>query len=126
MLNLTVDFLQESHSLNLDFSTRDGINILRFALKRIAQDPTHPVARDDAWRESLEKCLGEDAADLKSLASRKSQSLGGNMVPMGLGDFFFSPDDPLHPDADFDEFDDDDDDEDEDDDEPAAGSDDPR
>jgi hypothetical protein len=28
---------------------------------------------------------------------------------MGLGDFFFSPDDPLHPDADFDEdFDDDD------------------
>ena len=117
MLNLTVDFLQESHSLNLDFSTRDGINILRFALKRIAQDPTHPVARDDAWRESLEMCLGEDAADLKSLASRKSQSLGGNMVPMGLGDFFFSPDDPLHPDADFDEFDDDDDD-DIDDDEP--------
>jgi len=125
MLNLTVDFLQESHSLNLDFSTRDGINILRFALKRIAQDPTHPVARDDAWRESLEKCLGEDAADLKSLASRKSQSLGGNMVPMGLGDFFFSPDDPLHPDADFDEFEDEDDDIDDDepdDDEPEEDS----
>ncbi len=116
MLNLTVDFLQESHSLNLDFSTRDGINILRFALKRIAQNPEHPVARDDAWRESLEKCLGEDAADLKSLASRKSQSLGGSIVPMGLGDFFFSPDDPLHPDADFDEFDDDDDDDEEEDD----------
>lgn len=115
MLNLTVDFLQESHSLNLDFSTRDGINILRFALKRIAQDPTHPVARDDAWRESLEKCLGEDAIDLKTLASRKSQSLGGNIVPMGLGDFFFAPDDPLHPDADFDEFDDDMDDLDDDD-----------
>ncbi|MCA9010757.1 MAG: ATPase, partial [Planctomycetaceae bacterium] len=122
MLNLTVDFLQESHSLNLDFSTRDGINIMRFALKRMAQDPTHPVARDDAWRESLEKCLGEDATDLKALASRKSQSLGGNIVPMGLGDFFFSPDDPLHPDADFGEFDDDDDDDDDDDmdDEPGA------
>ncbi|HQX50153.1 MAG TPA: MoxR family ATPase [Planctomycetaceae bacterium] len=114
MLNLTVDFLQESHSLNLDFSTRDGINILRFALKRIAQNVDHPVARDDAWRESLEKCLGEDAADLKSLASKKSQSLGGSIVPMGLGDFFFSPDDPLHPDADFDEFDEDDDDDDDD------------
>ncbi len=127
MLNLTVDFLQESHSLNLDFSTRDGINILRFALKRIAQDPTHPVARDDAWRESLEKCLGEDAVDLKSLASRKRQSLGGNIVPMGLGDFFFSPDDPLHPDADFDEFDDDDIDDDEpDDNESEEDSDDPR
>jgi MoxR-like ATPase len=114
MLNLTVDFLQESHSLNLDFSTRDGINIMRFALKRMAQDPNHPVGRDDAWRESLEKCLGEDAADLKALASRKSQSLGGNIVPMGLGDFFFSPDDPLHPDAGFGEFDDDDDDDEDD------------
>jgi hypothetical protein len=112
MLNLTVDFLQESHSLNLDFSTRDGMNILRFALKRIAQDPEHPLARDDAWRESLEKCLGQDAIDLKSLADKRSQSLGGNNVPMGLGDFFFSPNDPLHPDADFDDddFDDNDDD----------------
>lgn len=108
MLNLTVDFLQESHSLNLDFSTRDGINVLRFALKRLAQDPEHPIARDDAWREALERCLGEDAEDLQSLADRKSQSLGGNIVPMGLGDFFFSPDDPLHPDADDEEMDDDD------------------
>ncbi|MFO0976711.1 MAG: AAA family ATPase [Planctomycetaceae bacterium] len=109
MLSLTVDFLQEAHSLNLDFSTRDGINILRFALKRIAQDPSHPIARDDAWREALEKCLGEEAADLKSLADRQNKSLGGNIVPMGLGDFFFSPGDPLHPDADFDDDDDDED-----------------
>lgn len=108
MLNLTVEFLQQAHSLNLDFSTRDGINILRFALKRIAQDPVHPLARDDAWRESLERCLGEDAADLESLAKRKNNSLGGNAVPMGLGDFFFNPGDPLHPDVDSDddEFDD--------------------
>jgi MoxR-like ATPase len=118
MLSLTVDFLQEAHSLNLDFSTRDGINILRFALKRLAQDPEHPMARDDAWQESLERCLGEDAVDLKSLAERKNQSLGGNVVPMGLGDFFFSPNDPLHPDYDDD---DDEDDEDDDEDEPFGG-----
>lgn len=107
MLNMTVDFLQESHSLNLDFSTRDGINMLRFALKRLSQETDHPIARDDAWREALERCLGEDAMDLQSLAESKNQSLGGNIVPMGLGDFFFSPNDPLHPDMD----DDDDDDE---------------
>jgi len=111
MLNLTVDFLQESHSLNLDFSTRDGINILRFALKRLAQESDHPIARDDAWRESLERCLGDDAVDLQTLAEKKNQSLGGNAVPMGLGDFFFSRDDPLHPDRDLDDDDDDDDDE---------------
>ena len=98
MLSLTVDFLQESHTLNLDFSTRDGLNLLRFAIKRLAQETDHPLSRDDAWREALERCLGEDAADLQALAERRSQSLGGNVVPMGLGDFFFSPDDPLHPD----------------------------
>ncbi len=108
MLSLTVEFLQQAHSLNLDFSTRDGINILRFALKRIAQDPEHPIARDDAWREALERCLGDDAADLQALAQKKNQSLGGNMLPMGLGDFFFSPGDPLHPDMDDNDFDDED------------------
>ncbi len=108
MLSLTVDFLQESHTLNLDFSTRDGLNLLRFALKRLAQDADHPMSRDDAWREALERCLGEDAADLQTLAERRSQSLGGNVVPMGLGDFFFSPDDPLHPDLGDDDDEDDD------------------
>src|ERR1051325_933711 len=42
MLNLTVEFLQQSHQLNLDFSTRDGMNVLRYAMKRLSQDPTHP------------------------------------------------------------------------------------
>ena len=44
------------------------------------------------------QALGEDAADLQRLAKRKQQSLGGEFTPMGLGDFFHSPDDPLHPD----------------------------
>ena len=108
MLNLTVEFLQESHELKLDFSTRHGMNVLRYALKRIAQDPQHPLSKDEAWRESLKNCLGEDALDLRTLADKKSQTLGGDVVPMGLGDFFFAPDDPLHPDFDDDEEEDDD------------------
>ena len=98
MLNLTVEFLQEAHELKLDFSTRDGINVLRYAIKRLAADPNHPLSRDEAWQESLKNCLGDEALDLKNLAEKKSRSLGGDIVPMGLGDFFFSPDDPLHPD----------------------------
>jgi MoxR-like ATPase len=112
MLNLTVEFLQQAHELKLDFSTRDGINILRYAIKRASQDPSHPLSKDAAWLESLKRCLGEDALDLSTLAERKRATLGGNVVPMGLGDFFFSPDDPLHPDYhqdDDDELDDDDD-----------------
>src|SRR5688500_8880592 len=97
MLALTVDFLQRSHELNLDFSPRDGINLLRYAIKRLAQAEGHPVQKDHAWREALERCLGDDALDLKSLAERRNRTLGGSAVPLGLGGFFFSPDDPLHP-----------------------------
>ena len=98
MLALTVEFLQRSHDMNLDFSPRDGINVLRYAMKRLLQDPTHPVSKDDRWRESLARCLGDDALDLERLAERRRRALGGEDVPLGLGDFFFSADDPLHPD----------------------------
>jgi hypothetical protein len=54
----------------------------------------------------LLRCLGDEALDLQTLAERRRQTLGGDVSPMGLGDFFFSPNDPLHPD--FDEDDDDD------------------
>ncbi len=107
MLAITVEFLQRSHELKLDFSPRDGINLLRYAMKRLSQDSSHPIGKDKAWAEALEKCLGEEALDLESLAQRRSRTLGGDAVPLGLGDFFFAADDPLHPDLD----DDDDDDE---------------
>jgi MoxR-like ATPase len=100
MLALTVDFLQNAHKLKLDFSTRDGLSVLRFALKRIAQDPKHPVSRDAAWREAIERCLGEEALNLDELARRKARTLGGAHSPMGLGDFFHDPEDSLHPDLD--------------------------
>lgn len=103
MLSMTVEFLQRSHELRLDFSARDGLNLLRYALKRLAQDSEHPLSKDTAWREALEHCLGEDALNLDALAKRKSQDLGGNTLPLGLGDFFFDPDDPLHPDFDGDD-----------------------
>ena len=103
MLAMTVDFLQQSHELQLDFSPRDGINLLRYAMKRLSQNSDHPIARDHVWREALERCLGEDAVDLQTLAERRKRTLGGDSVPMGLGDFFFSPDDALHPDRDEDD-----------------------
>lgn len=107
MLAMTVEFLQRSHELQLDFSARDGLNLLRYALKRLAQDREHPISKDTAWREALECCLGEEAANLEALAERKRRDLGGNVLPLGLGDFFFDPDDPLHPDFDGDDEDDD-------------------
>jgi MoxR-like ATPase len=99
LLALTVEFLQKAHELKLDFSPRDGINLLRYAIKRMAQDPDHPMSQDAAWRESLVCVLGEEAADLEELARRKRRALGGQHTPMGLADLFFDSDDPLNPDA---------------------------
>jgi len=99
LLALTVEFLQQAHRLKLDFSPRDGMNLLRFAIKRMAQDPSHPIGRDAAWRESLYCVLGDEASDLENMARRKRRATGGQHSPLGLGDLFFSPDDPLHPDA---------------------------
>jgi len=100
MLAMTVDFLQASHQLKLDFSPRDGINLLRYAIKRLQQDLGHPLSRDQAWQEALERCLGEEATDLEELSKRKRRALGGESVPLGLADLFFDPHDPLHPDRD--------------------------
>ena len=98
MLCLTVNFLQDAHQLNLEFSVRDGLHMLQYALKRLSQDSTHPLAKDEAWREALIKVLGEEALDLDGLARRRKRALGDQPLPQGLGDFFFEGDDPLHPD----------------------------
>ena len=106
MISMTVEFLQQAHTLKLDFSTRDGINLLRYAMKRMQQAGDHPISRDEAWGEALRQCLGEEALDLQALASQKTQTLGGQGLPMGFGDFFFDASDPLHPDSNSDDFDD--------------------
>ena len=100
LLNMTVEFLQRAHQLDLDFSPRDGLHILQYAVKRLSQDPEHPLGKDDIWRESVEKVLGEEALNLDELAEKKKRALGSDHLPMGLGDFFFDEDNPQHPDSD--------------------------
>ena len=97
LLEVTVDFLQRAHGLDLEFSPRDGIQILRYALKRLAQNSDHPIAADVAWREALERVLGPESLDLDALATQRDRSLGEVLPSMDLQDFFFDEDDPLHP-----------------------------
>ena len=85
LLKMTVEFLQKSHQLDLEFSPRDGIHILQYALKRLSQEQDHPLSKDDVWKESVSKVLGEDAMDLDSLAAKNSRSLQNENFPMGLG-----------------------------------------
>ena len=98
LLEMTVNFLQKSHQLDLEFSPRDGLHILQYAMKRLIQDKDHPIAKDTIWKESIQKVLGEDALDLDEMAEKKNRSLGQSQLPQGLGDFFFDEDSPIHPD----------------------------
>jgi MoxR-like ATPase len=100
LLKMTVQFLQKSHQLDLEFSPRDGIHIMQYALKRLSQNKDHPISKDQVWKESISKVLGEEALDLDSLAAKNQRSLHDQHIPMGLGDFFFNDDNPLHPDSD--------------------------
>jgi hypothetical protein len=98
LIGMTVDFLQRAHGLGLDFSPRDGVHILQYAIKRRAQDPEHPLGRDMAWKEAVLRVLGEEALELETLAEKRKRTQGVERAPLGLGDFFFDADDPLHPD----------------------------
>ena len=56
----------------------------------------------EAGIEILQQRVGAQQAKLdalEDLARRKRRALGGQHPPMGLGDLFFNPGDPLHPDA---------------------------
>lgn len=98
LLEMTVNFLQKSHQLDLEFSPRDGLHILQYAMKRLIQDKDHPIAKDTIWKESIQKILGDDALDLDEMAEKKNRALGQTQLPQGLGDFFFDEDSPIHPD----------------------------
>ena len=117
LLQLTVDFLQRAHGLDLEHSPRDGIHIIRYALKRLAQadsdaeNEPHPLSADAAWHEALQKVLGDEALDLDRVAAERQRALSASAAGaagLSLDDLFFgdqgqggeqSPgsDNPQHP-----------------------------
>lgn len=97
ILRLCVDFLQRAHGLDLPYSVRDGINAIRYALKRRREDGGESM--ELLFTEAVKQILGKEALDLEALAAKRSRS--GDTIPgMNLGDFFFPGHDPLNPDAD--------------------------
>ncbi|GIX03336.1 MAG: hypothetical protein KatS3mg113_0342 [Planctomycetaceae bacterium] len=96
MLEVTVCFLQRAHRRGLSYSVRDGVQILRYALKRLAQDPRHPLNRDAVWREAVLSCLGPEARDI--LDDEGTDESQANLTSPTVGDWFFDQSDPLHPD----------------------------
>ncbi len=96
-LNLAVEFLQQSHSVDLPHSIRDGINAIRYTLK--IQTLETETAYATLFEQSLKKILGDD------LFERLEQPDNSPLVEpaeMTLGDFYFDDDeDDMNPDFDF-------------------------
>lgn len=107
-LQYVADFLQKAHGAELPFTSRDGVNILRYAMKISALREMGPSA---CLAESIEAVLGRDGADfydsgvpsdrLRGAMARLEEAIGDEEPP----DFedLFEDDNPGN------EFDDDDD-----------------
>ena len=59
ILNYVTEFLQAAHAADERFTARDGINIARYALKRLADGA--PDTMDAALRDAVARVLGSEA-----------------------------------------------------------------
>lgn len=89
ILILTVDFLQKSHKIQLDFSIRDGLNIARYAMKiRGYQKKDKKITLENAFQKAVEQVLGKDALNQKKKAPKIDEKGINNIV--FLEDFFMN------------------------------------
>lgn len=96
IMMLCLHFLQKAHGLDLPFSIRDGVNILRYALKIQHLYPT--AALQELFDKAREQILGKDSHQMDELAKKRSL-LNINLPEMNFGDLFFDDDEQdLNPD----------------------------
>jgi hypothetical protein len=98
ILGMCVDYLQKAHKLDLPYSVRDGINIVRYSLK--LKESGEKASEDELFKKAICQILGEDSLDLDKAAQIRKSSGGADLPSMNLGDFFFSDDMSLNPDID--------------------------
>ncbi|HUI90928.1 MAG TPA: AAA family ATPase [Chitinivibrionales bacterium] len=96
ILDMCVDYLQQAHGLDLPYSVRDGINAIRYTLKKRKNGSGANVK--DLFADSVRQILGDEALDLEALAAKRKLS-GEHLPDMSLGDYFFPDDEDLNPDA---------------------------
>jgi MoxR-like ATPase len=96
ILTMCVDYLQQAHGLDLPYSVRDGINAIRYTLKKKKNGADGDTGT--LFTDSIRQILGEEALDLESLAAKRKLS-GEHLPNMSLGDYFFPDDEDLNPDA---------------------------
>lgn len=66
LLALTADFLHQAHGFRLGYSTRDGVNVMRYALKLLKAELESDL--ESAFDRAVRGVLGEDARDFEKKA----------------------------------------------------------
>jgi len=65
LVRMTAGFLQEGHRFRLDYSTRDGINVMRYALKL---GKRKGMSLEESFHRAVEQTLGEGAEEFEKRA----------------------------------------------------------
>ncbi|RME03720.1 MAG: AAA family ATPase [Planctomycetota bacterium] len=87
LLQKTVDFLQQAHQLHLDISPRDGVQMLRYILKRQKQSS---ASVDTLWEEAVKKIVGPEGLNLKELQKKKRTHLQNETPTQDLDELFLT------------------------------------
>lgn len=82
---MCVAYLQQAHGLDLPFSVRDGLNIVRLATRLAGASGTDPLA---ALPEAIRQVLGAEALDLGNLRRHRRRAHEATS-----DEFFFDEDD---------------------------------
>ncbi len=84
ILAYVADFLQKAHQVNLPFTSRDGVNILRYALKL---EKLHEKPAKGLLGEAIEAVLGRDGTDFLDTGKPSDRMRGAMMEIIDEGDY---------------------------------------
>ncbi len=108
LLNQTVDLLQKAHSQDLDCSTRDGIHILRYTMKRLSAKKNADSKK--IWQEAVQFILGTTPEEIIKKKNYKKEKKFSDLSELFIDPEYFH-NDPYSKNDDTDEnYDDDEDD----------------
>lgn len=103
MLNMMADYLKYAHDYDEPFTSRDGIHIIRYAMKLIKHND---MKRDNAIEQAIKQVLGENAVNY--LNPKKEQPKYN--VEQSINDLIYNSEFNVSNEDDIDEDDEDDDD----------------
>lgn len=77
LIDITTEYLQTAHRLNLDFSSRDGIHLIQYTLRLMKLNPVNST--EQAFVESIRRILGDEAVDLDALSQKRNLNTPKNI-----------------------------------------------